>query len=179
MRLPECTRVDADDLESAGGLISKGWRPIEVLETWAGRPPKGRGLLSVAREEDIPALRRTASHFKYDRFHLDPEFPDYEADAIKMDWIEEAVKDPERFVFVRGGAFVSMRIENRKATIDLIGVPPSRQKTGLARGLISLACGVFKVETLEASTQEVNEPAKALYRSLGLKVTRRQRTFHR
>lgn len=170
--------MDADDLESVNRLTQDGWREIEILETWTGKAPHEKGLSKMAREEDIDKLMLTAVNTGgHSRLYRDARVSKRTADMDRMNRIEKSVRDKDTFVFIDGASFLSMKIKEGKAVIDQIAV--SEQGKGIASGLIKRACGAFNVDTLQAGTQETNEPAKALYRSLGLKVTRRQRTFHR
>ena len=133
----------------------------------------------MAREEDIKILRRTAwLTGGHSRLFKDPEVQRKSAYRERMDRIENAVRSNERFVFVEGPSFLSLKmIDQGLVIIDQIAVDPRNQGKGVTTSMIGRACRALNADTIQAGTQETN-PARALYKSLGMKVTRRQRTFH-
>jgi ribosomal protein S18 acetylase RimI-like enzyme len=183
MPLPKCTRIDFDDDFEASRLTADGWREIEILETWSGPVPKGIGLAAYTPTlADIPALQAVAlAAFTEDRLHKDPLVARGEADAAKSKWVADAVMDYKRAVFVSGhpaAGFISV-FPGKTMVIDLLAVHPDHQGEGLGKDLVITACQYADAEFVEAGTQSTNEPARKLYKSLGMGIVKRQRTFHK
>lgn len=181
MPLPECTRLDHDDAATRERLLSDGWREIEVLETWKGLAPRGVGLpVYTAEKSDIGRLQSIAlASFTEDRLHKDPLVAKEDADAAKAKWVSDAVTDYRRKVYVIGeppDAFLSF-FPGETIIIDLLAVHPDAHGRKIGTSLIIAACHDAKF--VQAGTQSTNEAARSLYRSLGMEIIKRQRTFHR
>lgn len=192
MPLPLCTRIEFNDQVRRDELLATGWREVEVLETWVGPRPRGYAELraELATLADLPELQRIAvSSFKFDRLHMDPNVPKEEADAVKRKWVADAFDDPDRVVSLirlpRGiGGFLIHRLDRsghqtKRMIIDLLAVAPEYQRYGIARNLVTQVAESTGARRLKAGTQSTNEPARAFYKSLGMRVMQRQRTFHK
>lgn len=191
MGLPEVCRIPYDDRARRDELLALGWREIEVLETWSGQAPLVGGNLrsELATKHDLEALQTLAvDSFKYDRLHADPKVRKIDADAAKAKWVADAMADPERIVTVmrlNGGIagfliYRADRIHHRRCLIiDLLAVDEKYRQKGIARQLVAQAASAGGFRRIKAGTQSTNEPARAFYKGLRMKVSRKQRTFHK
>lgn len=186
MPLPICTRIPIDDEASEVYLVNNGWRNIEILETWVGQAPRYYlENIGLVFEDEIPDLMKIASEgFKHDRLHADPSVEKKQADGQKAKWIMDACNDPQRKVFVyrKPGpiGFLSVYLEwDGIVIIDLIAISSKYRHKGYAKKLVLHACHALSAKVIRAGTQECNVEAKLFYRSLGMNVAKRERTFHK
>ena len=193
MPMPQCIRIAFNDRARADELIALGWREIEVLETWTGGVPRDvieTERTEIARRDDMEAIQKLAARsFKHDRLHADPLVPAAEADAAKEKWVADAFQGTDRQITVARvngevGGFLIYKSWRRGSSarwlyIDLLAVDPRYRKHGLATQLVIQAARAGGFRKIMAGTQEANEPARAFYKSLGMKVSTRQRTFHK
>ena len=185
MPLPECKRIDI--ASNPADLLADGWREIEILETWEGRAARIRGH----EWEDLAECERIArASFTYDRLHTDELVAVQEADDARAEWVRRAFFDNEKTILVAAGpigsqgtyslnGFMIYSTIRHTLVIDMIAVDSGSRGRGIAKLLIG--AGLFKsgCQRVRAGTQEINDPAKALYRGLGMEIKKRQRTFHR
>lgn len=196
MPLPSCTRIPYSDTDGRDRLLAEGWREIEVLETWHGETPLAKVAIplalalrpaTLADGEKLADLAVAA--FKFDRLHIDPMVDKNEANDAKRKWVYDALHDEDRRVTVAQlgasqyvGFLISKKISmngKKHILIDLLAVSPKAQRMSIGRCLVLSIAQSSGTRLLRAGTQEVNEPAKAFYASLGMKRIKRQRTFHR
>lgn len=183
--LPLCVRIDADDKRSREALLGDGWREIEVLETWLWDewvdPPEDHEVRE-AEPRDAKACELIAlESFGYDRLHKDSSVPKDIADSLKLFEIIHAFGDEETLVLVvieQGEGTVVGFVTFKFGRIGLIAVDRISRKTGYAASLIGGLLVRIEGE-LRAGTQSDNEPARALYKSMGFKVEKRERSFHK
>ena len=180
MPLPSCTRIGFYDRDKAKTLLANGWREIEVLETWYGRTKWELGDLIEAGPQHREKLMKIArAVFTHDRLHKDPLVDKKDADEFKAKCISDAIDDYDRRVFINRNdptAFLSIWAGGTGvAQIDLV----ASMTRGAAETLIKRAVVKLLVHDLEANTQSTNEKARRLYAGLGMRVIRRQRTFHK
>ena len=192
MPLPECIRIAFDDQVRRDELLALGWREIEILETWTGNAPdapysKIRAELAIkADRENLQNL--AVDSFKFDRLHADPHVRKIDADAAKAKWVDDALNDPSRVVTVIRRAdgiagFLIHRADRqrkvRAMVIDLLAVDERHRRKGIALQLVAQAAKAGGFRKIKAGTQSTNEPARAFYKGMRMKVSRRQRTFHK
>jgi ribosomal protein S18 acetylase RimI-like enzyme len=198
MPLPEMIRIPEDDYEQRRELLANGWREIEVLETYEGQWHGKRTLRGNVRNfepTDRHALMDIAGKsFEYDRLHVDK----YRyADMAKIDWLVGRMDCRPGNIYVDyrtrgfitfehfmtetrsvdGGGFVTSAKDIHTIEIDLIAVADDSRGMGVARDLVMHAASGKHI--VRAGTQMHNEPARALYKSLGMSVVKMERTFHR
>lgn len=191
MPLPEVTRIPFDDQVRRDEFLALGWREIEVLETWSGPAPipSGKIRAQLAVKADLLELQTLAvDSFKFDRLHADPKVRKIDADAAKAKWIDDAMADPERIVTVMrlsdgiAGFLIYRhdRVTHRRCLIvDLVAVSNRHRRLGLGRQLIAQAASAGGFRRIKAGTQSTNEPARAFYKGLKMKISRKQRTYHK
>lgn len=179
--LPEMIRIDEQDWEKRRELLADGWREIEVLERYEGECITDR--IRTVGVRDIETVKAIAkSGFEYDRWHIDTEISKEEADNSKLTWLEERCREKPHTVYVKGtpvNGFVVVTPDRGDMIIELVSVAFEHRGNGIATALIRHAAHDTLAKNICAGTQMTNERAKALYESLGLKVVRRWRTFHK
>jgi ribosomal protein S18 acetylase RimI-like enzyme len=186
MPLPEMIRIPEDDYEQRRKLLSEGWREIEVLETWATQHGDHLIVIRQASRTELPAICDIAiASLSLDRLHHDVLVGKELADLEKVRFIIGAYADPTKIVYVHGSpvnAFLIVTPPPTYAahmTVDLVAVAPEMRERGLASGMIEVARRTLGAWSVSAGTQMHNEPARALYKSLGMSVVKMERTFHR
>lgn len=195
MPLPQCTRIRFGNETGREELLAMGWREIEILETWTGparRHFPERYEVEPAQEFDVERLQKIArASFTHDRLHADPMVPKAEADAAKEKWVHDAYFDPAKSILVARDAmglaagFMIYRIDvsgkraARALIIDLLAVDQNHRRQGIAQQLIGTVCRERGCRRVVAGTQKTNLSARAFYREQGMKVSIKQRTFHR
>lgn len=177
MPLPSVKRIPFDDEEGAKRLAADGWREIEVLETWE----TGKSFVRPALRSDLPAVVAIAGEvFTYDRLHADREVANEDASAVKAEFARAAFDDRIRMIHVHGepvDGFLISRLKGQHLIIDLVGVKKGHRGNGIAGQMIREAAK--DADWIVAGTQSTNEPARHLYASLGMKIVKRERTYHR
>lgn len=185
MRLPKCKRIDIDaDPEP---WLRHGWREIEQLVTYE-RPPASDGyVLDVRLREhwEQPTIKAIAGiSFSEDRLHRDPKVLDDDADKFKVQCVEKAFQ--KRWPILTLGqpmtlGFLIMRPGHNANIIDLMAVLPAARGHGLGTSLVSTFLYFSDVDwaRCRASTQAHNLAACRMYKSLGFREVKRERTFHK
>ena len=180
--MPKMIRIPARSEKAADALLSDGWREIETLETWSAVLHDGLGIRRAAAG-DMPAVEKIARQvFKHDRLHSDPAVDDAEADKFKAGLVRSAFAWPHKTVYVHGkpiDGFLIVRFPDGDMVIDLIGVKEESRGQDIARRLIQGARTLAGPHAITAGTQSTNEAAKRLYQSIGMKIVKRERTFHK
>lgn len=181
MTLPLCVRIDAADERSAINLKNDGWREIEVLETYRGTVAGQINYgITLAVPTDISWMQDLACEkFKLDRLHTDPIVPELDARQEKRAWVERAQYDADSIIwkYAEEQGFLIARWDGDDFVIDLLCVANPRR--GIATALIRHGMFCCVATHVRAGTQSMNEPGKALYKSLGMEIMKRQRTFHK
>lgn len=174
MPLPQCRRLELDDLAGRDALLADGWREIEVLVTWERR---GLGKPWIERCVEIA---RTA--FVHDRLHADPMVRREDADEAKSLWVKKHFEGARGIEVIGAGGkivgFLLQKVEGDILIIDLIAIDPAHRRKGLAELLVTQQIDAWTA-TIRAGTQEHNQAGMALYKKMGFEIVRRQRTFHR
>lgn len=142
---------------------------LVTLRIW-GKPETAS--VRPAVPEDIGACRRIAESFRHDRFHADPRIDLKDANRLKAQWIENAIRGRADKVWVAEGGFLSI-IGGR---IDLICVEPRMRGRGIAKRLLSEAFRHYP--QLIVGTQASNEESLKLYRSFGNEEIGRDEDWH-
>ena len=202
--LPLVVRISDDDERSAEQLKLDGWREIEVLETWQHEAPQyfaDDHLLTTPNDLDWPFIIRLVGEVEWqDRLHRDRAVLKTYADQAKVDWITAISKCPTRktYALIRRdentgpdpmwcGGFIAVWPGSEFDTIDLWAVRPDYQIAdaqpywwlGTSRQLLECAIVRSASKRLRAGTQETNIAARTCYERIGMKIMKRQRTFHK
>ena len=189
-------KLDTRQVAAAESLQQAGFRVVDVsivLETPAApeavarRSAQSTGPVEIVSLESMPekaarshAIARIASEcFRYSRFHLDPRFPDRDADAIKREWIVNYLRGArgDRLwgaqVDVRWAGFLAAitTSDGDAAIIDLIGVDSDHQGQGVGGQLIAAFQEHYspRVRVLRVGTQAANTPSLRLYQKMGFR----------
>lgn len=180
--MPLVVRIDADDKRSADNLMLDGWREIEVLETYRGKPDaKTHSLVRRAISGELSdCIKIARTQFHHDRLHADPMVRKAVADEAKEDWVAKCFADPTTTVFVHGhpvDGFLAVKWIGDGLMIDLIATSAQRKRVGTK--LVCHAMAELKPPYLRAGTQLANQEGRLFYAALGMTCIKRQRTFHK
>ena len=191
MPIPKCIRLPFDDSNGRDELLASGWREIEILETWAGPISSSiieKNRMEFARNDDLIEIQKLAmGAFTHDRLHADHLVPKADADGAKAKWVATAFDDKERTITVTrlnggiGGFLVyksDPKSKVRRLIIDLLAIDDKYRRHGLATQLVVQSARAGGFRQIKAGTQSTNEPARKFYKSLGMRIIKRQRTFH-
>ncbi|RJR37229.1 MAG: GNAT family N-acetyltransferase [Desulfobacteraceae bacterium] len=190
MRLPLCVRIDADDKRSADALKADGWREIETLEVWGAELNPSGQISHYARQavkgDNLRCQQIAQKACVFDRLHRDEKVDPCDADEFKRTEVNEAFTNRlnDVIVYQNGGqvqGFIIVRLEYLTIHVDLIAVDPSHAKKGIGKDLLFTAICVngARQRWVRAGTQGHNVPARALYKSCGLSILSRYRTWHK
>lgn len=141
----------------------------------------------IAKTDSINSiLKISRQSFVYDRFHSDPNFPNYFASEIKSRWLENHFKNlrgDKCFVIneddqIKG--FLLSMIKNDNVIIDLIAVDKRFRNESVATNLINGMINYYKNKfaTFFVSTQISNIPSIKLYQKLGFITQHHQLVWH-
>lgn len=135
-----------------------------------------------------------SSAFRFSRFHLDPNIPNRQADAVKREWIHNALlgnrgdsvwiaMDGDRVVGFLSSVLASHHDKSSEegiAVIDLIAVDPAAQGNGIGRHLTNAFFHHYKprFNRFRVGTQVANLPALRLYQSMGFQPIASTYVFH-
>ena len=172
MPLPLCVRVNARDTYSCEALRSDGWRAVETLLTFEGpRPPLyiGPGLRRGTQTADLDmALGMVEST---GRLFSDPEIEWVDARTAKKAWVSEAWGRGNFWIFEDKG-FAAFRPPN---IVDFVCVKGGHKERGIGSWLLSAA----PYAELVAGTAKTNHAAAMFYISLGWRLIKKERTWHK
>lgn len=178
--LPLVVRIDADDKRSADQLRRDGWREIEILQTYRSDiRPESPTYIRRATIRDLAVCIDIAMRVRWkSRLHVDDEVREEDADKFKLDWINHAFHDHYSKIFVtpeKGEPEALIILKGNR--IDLLGV--CHQKEGRGHGLRLVRHAQHLCGELYAGTQATNHGAMRLYQRAGMKLVKRERTFHK
>jgi ribosomal protein S18 acetylase RimI-like enzyme len=189
-------KVPTGRIDLVRGLSDSGLYVVDVNVT-LGRPPDGTAegagpyeVCDAQAEHAGDVLEIAGSAFRYSRFHLDPLVPDEVANRIKRDWVESYVRGArgeKLLVAVHGGrpvGFLAVLAEGdgvrRARIIDLVGVAPSAQGSGVGRALTNalLRESAQECDVVLVGTQAANLPATRMYERMGFVVESTRYVLH-
>ena len=145
-----------------------------------------RSSVRIARSEDETAVRAIAERsFSLDRFHLDPQVSQVQADAIQGDWAANffrgqrgdwmGVAETDQGV----AGFLSLLLRKDRAVIDLIAVDAAARGRGLGRKLVALAeAEHHNLGLLQVGTQIGNISSIRFYNRCGFQYLEALYVFH-
>ncbi len=190
-------KVPAGDIASVQALSGAGFYVVDVnitLTRRSGPVPRVDPMVRVRVCE--PADREgvldiAGSAFRYSRFHLDPFIPLQAAHAVKRAWIESYVRGvrgdcllvaldstdrPAGFL----AALAGPEERGGPAVIDLLGVHPGRQRSGVGTALVAAFLDHYRDRTEHrVGTQGANVPSLAFYQRFGFSITESVYVLHK
>jgi ribosomal protein S18 acetylase RimI-like enzyme len=189
-------KVPTDRVDLVRGLTDAGLYVVDVNVT-LGRRPDGTAegadpyeVCEAQAEHTGDVLEIAGSAFRYSRFHLDPLVPDEVANRIKRDWVESYVRGArgEKLLVAlqneRPVGFLAVLAATdggrRAQIIDLVGVAPSAQGSGVGRALttVLLRESVDGCDVVLVGTQAANLPATRMYERMGFVVESTRYVLH-
>jgi ribosomal protein S18 acetylase RimI-like enzyme len=184
------TKVDCGDVERVGRLERAGMRVVDVnvtLRREAAPPPdeSTAGVRSAEPGDREAVLGIAGSDYRVSRFHLDPDFPDDVADAIKRDWAGaffDGSRGEHMLVATSGGdavGFLLVLERGEERVIDLIAVASSARGAGKGSALVGALLAMEPLRPVLVGTQVSNTGATRLYERLGFAVEDTRYVLHR
>jgi dTDP-4-amino-4,6-dideoxy-D-galactose acyltransferase len=141
-----------------------------------------------ATEEDIPALRKMASHTHRDtRFNFDEHFDRAKCDQLYATWIENSFRGFAQAVLVAEtdqtpAAYLTCHLKGDEAQIGLVGVSAQQQGRGLGTKLVQQFFSWSRqhnARRVTVVTQGRNLAAQRLYQRNGFVTATLQLWYHR
>lgn len=177
-------RIAASDREADLFFQRKGFRKITVQlrfaapvePAWADAPDPGDTV-----ENRLPrqAVRRHVDNLVYDRFNLDAAVPKAGRDRFQAAWIGNTLASPTIRKVYDGESFISFRIADREAVVDIVSVLVHRRGVGSAlMRRVFAAAARARCRRLVVTTEVENEPACRMYAKNGFVPEAHFSRFH-
>ncbi len=158
--------------------------------TEADQTPPLSNVVRPATPADLPQLESiTREGFHHTRFYADQNIPRDKCQALYETWIRQSVAGRSDAVFVHDlegqvSGYITCDIDERRdiGSIGLMGVDPSRQRTGVGSALVHQALFWFASRGLASAavvTQSRNIPAQRLYQRHGFLTSDVQLYYHK
>lgn len=186
-------RVDTTEVQKVQLFERCGFYICDVGVTWKislrdkeasirrlGFTPLGMKLsngIKMATLQDVVELKNMAKGlFHESRFYNDPFYTQREADALHRAWVENSIKGvmADAVFFVKKSGFVTCKqVDENNGVISLIGVIPSKRRSGIGSILVEKALEWFHtqgVSTVRVRTQAYNTTAMNFYRGLDFSI---------
>lgn len=183
------TKIPISAVADLAACTAEGFTVVETQVALRADPDDvcARAVHAPHTEVDaFPEFREevadiAATCFRYSRFHVDPSIPDELAHAIKRAWVLNYInrtRGDRLFVAVRAGHAVGFLAAMRtavngeeRAVIDLMGVHPEAQGSGVGSALIHAFAAAYRgqVATLHVGTQAANIPSVRCYERMGFR----------
>jgi GNAT superfamily N-acetyltransferase len=176
-------KLPAEDIAGSKELQRLGFRkacvqPVYALDL-AGRRGTAPGEPLARYEMDPGELDAHAANFPFSRFGLDPFVPEAARIEHQRRWIANSMASPDVPVFVEKGAFVSFKLREDAAVIDLISVLPSERGRGsLLLGRLAAWSAARGLARTLVTTESENVPACRFYQKNGYHLIRAFTAFH-
>lgn len=190
--------ADSSHPETLRLAASRGFRLVDVRVTLGraledvppGPIPRGVTLRPAMDEDEADLVPLAASSHSETRFHADGRFDVRAVDELYRSWMRGALRGRMAdFVLVAEveGArlgYLAGRTPGDDGTgsIELVGVSPRGQGSGLGRALVVSALSRFRRAGLRAAsvvTQGRNVAGQRLYQACGFRTERVQLWYHR
>ncbi|GFK94222.1 dTDP-fucosamine acetyltransferase [Fundidesulfovibrio magnetotacticus] len=176
-------KLDAQDIEGSKALQRLGFRkvctqPAFVLDL-AGARGAAAGEPQAACALPETDLAAHAANFPFSRFGLDPMIAPEERTRHQARWIANTMASPDVLKFLDNGAFVSFKIRDAVAVIDLISVlPAARGRGSLLLGRLKAWAAARGLKRIEVTTESENVPACLFYQKNGYRLERASVALH-
>lgn len=140
------------------------------------------------READLPYLKRIAAGiYNYSRYYFDLNFSRKSCSKFYVNWVAKCCREKNNKVFVarignKAVGYVTARISNKRAYLDLVGIDKEHSGEGIGTELLKYALASLKEESIchvEVVTQGRNYAAQRLYQSCGFKTLKTQLWYHK
>ncbi|WP_420549394.1 GNAT family N-acetyltransferase [Curvivirga sp.] len=175
--------------EDLSFLEQAGFYSVEMLTTLERKinpETKWPDHIQIANIDDASSVAEIAGKcFSDDRYHIDKAIDNKIADAIKSQWMYNAVSGRADIVFLYKEAgkilgFNSCMLRDKVASIDLIGVLPNLQRRGVGKALVQAMENHYagKAAFLRLGTQAANLKSQKFYQKLGFQEIYRRQTWH-
>ncbi len=199
-------RVNKEDLSSIfHALESKYFRLMDILVTYSldfRKQPliHSENQYNIRKfiPSEVPKLEQLGDCFHdtaivTDRFHADPTLPKVKSGQLYSKWVFNSCNDPfsEVLVAVIDGKPIGFNVCSinptlsnliglRVGTMTLTAVDSSVENKLVATSLLNASLEWFadKVEVIETGGQVSNYAIQRTWKTIGLKITRSQCTFH-
>jgi GNAT superfamily N-acetyltransferase len=190
------TKIDTARVGQVRALTCAGFQVVDVNVTLRLEAPwpvyEVPLSISKVHPEEEPVVATIAEKsFRFSRFHLDPAISTAVANRIKREWVLSYFRKE------RGECIYAARMDSRPVgflavlcsssqdrtvrVIDLVGVEPERQSSGIGRALVGhfIQTEGPRSTMLEVGTQAANVPSLRLYERMGFLISRTQYVMHR
>lgn len=191
-------KVRTDRVKDVGRLQAVGFDVVDVNVTFERewrREREATGTSDVVTRDATPAdasalLEIAGTCFVYSRFHQDPRIPLEVANRVKRGWVESYLEGRrgDRLLVadvagVPSGFLAALSVKLAEQTlgvIDLIGVRPERQGSGVGRALVdAFVCGSPGIwRRWRVGTQVANIPSVRLYERCGFRLVESSYVLH-
>ena len=143
-------------------------------------------LGNKVKEGDRAALERLVlTCGTYSRFNIDPLFTNQEYRKLYLTWWGNLLAGKHTVLLAKRAreilGLITLRLDKKKAHVDLFAIMPETQGKGLGKLLLQKAmqlAGEKGMETITLSTQSDNKNAMKLYRNLGFQIQRETMIYH-
>jgi len=176
-------KLDAQDIEGSKTLQRLGFRKICVQPSFALDLSGARGAAvgepQGAVELPEAELAAHAANFPFSRFGLDPWIAEAERVRHQARWLANTMASADILKFTDHGAFVSFKIRDHAAVIDLISVlPAARGRGSLLLGRLKAWAAARGLGRVEVTTESENIPACLFYQKNGFRLARASVALH-
>lgn len=173
----------AQDIEGAKALLRLGFTKACVQPTFVLDLAETRGAAVGEpfgkHPMDTDELEAHAANFLFTRFGLDPSVTERERVHHQRLWIGNSMASTEILKFVEPGAFVSFRVKDGAAAIDLVSVlPEARGRGSLLLGRLRAWAASKGLGRIEVTTESENITACLFYQKNGYRLDRAAVAFH-
>jgi len=176
-------KTPAQDIDGTKSLMRLGFRKVCTQPTYrldlSNVSKAASGEPSEATEISADELAAHAANFPYSRFGLDPDVADHERLSHQKRWLTNTMASAGIFKFVEPGAFVSFKLRDNAAVIDLISVlPRARGRGSLLLGRLRAWAASKGLARIEVTTESENITACLFYQKNGYHLDRVAAAFH-
>ncbi|WP_243358546.1 GNAT family N-acetyltransferase [Fundidesulfovibrio terrae] len=176
-------KAHAQDIDGAKLLMRLGFRKMCVQPTFSqdltGAAGAACGEPMGAASMPEAELDAHAANFPFSRFGLDPDVAQAARVAHQRRWIANSMASGEILKFIEPGAFVSFKLKDKAAVIDLISVlPQARGRGSLLLGRLRSWAASKGLTRVEVTTESENVTACLFYQKNGFRLDRASVAFH-
>jgi len=175
-------------LDLSGRPRATSGEPVGSMRTpgAASGAPSGATEMPLAGEEPVGAIEMPgaeldahAANFPFSRFGLDPSVADFERIAHQRRWLANTMASADILKLLEPGAFVSFKLKDGAAMIDLVSVLPQARGSGSRLlGRLTAWAGSRGLDRVEVTTESENIAACLFYQKNGFRLARATAAFH-
>lgn len=176
-------KLPARDIGGAKALMGLGFRKVCVQPTYALDLSGAAGVAAGEPSEQAELLPEEldahAANFPFSRFGLDHLVADAQRIAHQRKWIGNSMSSRGVLKFLEPGAFVSFKVRDDAAVIDLISVLPSARGRGsLLLGRLRAWAASKGLARVAVTTESENVPACLFYQKNDYRLEGAAVAFH-